>query len=339
MGEALRAVRESLGADALITDTKNVSKDLGGGIEITALADGPAAELDDSAELEMTKPVKVSSDPMKELRQELAALNSMLGWLAPGLHHQDQIVQNLIAHGLGAELIAKLTETMKQIDGGDERERWYRAIARLIVTGGEIAAGRDRLAFFGPTGVGKTLNLIKLTIAELQGQARSVGWIGMDQRCLAGADPLAAYAGILGVRYERAADRKALKESLESLSDCDLVLIDTPGVNPRDPRSVKELAKLFHGLADVRRTLVLSAVTNGSDLADWAARFAPVGAQSLFFTKLDECRCFGPVFHAALSAALPVSYLSLGQNLTGDLAAARPQVFASLLLTGVETDD
>ncbi len=61
--------------------------------------------------------------------------------------------------------------------------------------------------------------------------------------------------------------------------------------------------------------------------------------QSLIFTKSDECRYFGPLVNAALAAALPVSYLSLGENPTGDLVVARPQVFASLLLTGVATDD
>jgi len=34
-----------------------------------------------------------------------------------------------------------------------------------------------------------------------------------------------------------------------------------------------------------------------------------------------------------------VNYLSFGQNLAGDLEIARPEIFASLLLTGVDTYD
>ena len=338
MGEALRAVRGSLGADAMISETRNLPKDQGGGVEITALADAPVAQVDSIAEPAFVA-LQNSAYPMAELRQEIAGLKSMLAWLAPGLNHQDQIVNTLLAHGLSIELIGKLTETMQQIAGDDPRERWYRAIAQLITTGGEITSGRDRLALVGPTGAGKTSGLIKLTVAELQRQRRSVGWISMDQRGLAGTDPLAAYGAILGVPYQRAVDGKTLKEALKSLRDCALILIDTPGINPRDAVSVRELAKPFHGLAEVRRTLVFSAVTHDKDLADWTARLRPLGGQSLFFTKLDECRYFGPVVSTALSAGLPVSYLSLGQNLTGDLVVARPQVFASLLLTGVETDD
>lgn len=339
MGEALRAVRGCLGADAMISETRNLPKDQGGGVEITALADGPVLRANSVGETEVAPLAQSASFPMVELRQELAGLKSMLSWLAPGLNHQDQIVGTLLAHGLGMELIGKLTETMQQIVGGEPRERWFRAIAQLIATGGDVQAERDRLALVGPTGAGKTSGLIKLTVAELQRQARPIGWIGMDQRSLAGADPLAAYAAILGVQYQRAMDRKTLKEALDRLSDCAIVLIDTPGINPRDAVCVKELAKMMHGLTEVRRILVFSAVTHDRDLADWTARFRPLGAQSLFFTKLDECRYFGPMVNAALSGGLPVSYLSLGQSLTGDLVVARPQVFASLLLTGVESDD
>jgi len=339
MAEALRAVRTALGVDAMISETKSLTKDQGGGVEITALTDGAQTEVELALEPEAIAPRQGAASPMAELRQELAGLKSMLSWLAPGLNHQDQIVGTLLAHGLSMELIGKLTEVMQQIAAGDPRERWYQAIANSMITGGEIDTRHDRVALIGPTGAGKTSTLIKLTVAELQRQARSIGWIGMDQRSLAGADPLAAYAAILGVPYQRAVDRKTLKESLDRLSDCALVLIDTPGVNPRAGGSVKELTNLFHGLPEVRRALVFSAVTHDKELADWTARFRPLDSQSLIFTKLDECGYFGPLVSVALCAALPVSYLSLGQSLTGDLVVARPQVFASLLLTGVATDD
>lgn len=338
MSEALRAVRTSLGADALILETKNLPKDLGGGVEITALADGPAEEENES-EIKVAAPLKAQPYPMDELRHELAALKSMLVWLAPGLNHQDKIVKALVAHGLSPELIATLMETMRQIPGGDERARWFQAISQVAPTGGQIAARRDRLALIGPTGVGKTLNLIKLTVSESQGRARRIGWISADEGRLTTGDPLAVYAGVLGVQYERAGNRKALKGALDRLTECDLVLIDTPGINPRDPLRVKELAKLFQGLTEVRRTLLLSAETNVNNLADWITSLRPIEPQSLFFTKLDESRYFGPLLHAILTAALPVSYLSLGQKLAGDLEIARPEIFASLLLTGVDTYD
>jgi flagellar biosynthesis protein FlhF len=331
MGEALRAVRGSLGADALIMETKNVPGDLGGGVEITALADGPVAEEEPRAEIAVAS--HAQAQPMDELWREVASLKSMLVWLAPKLNHQDKIVQALVAHGVPPEIIGKLSEAMQRA-GGDERERWYKAIAAVAATGAEIRPDRERLALIGPAGVGKTQTLIKLTIFETQRRARRAGWINLDSRRLTAGDPLAVYAGILGARYERAANRKELKEALERLADCDLVLIDTPGVNPRDPESVKELAKVFQNLTDVRRALVLSAATNDRDLTEWVATFAHAGVHGLIFSKLDECRYFGPLLNATVTGGVPVAYLTFGQNLVGDLEIARAEIFASLLITG-----
>lgn len=332
MSEALRAVRSALGTDALIMETKNLAQDEGGGVEITAVAEGVAAR--ENFPPPAAPDTSPGRHPIDDLREELAALKSMLGWLAPGLAHKDKIVQLLVKHGVAPEIIARLGEAAQRAGAGDDRERWYRAIAAAIPAGGAIGDGAERVALLGPAGVGKTASLIKLTIFETQRRGGSVGWINMDPRGLAAGDPLAVYSGILGARYEKASHRKDLQRALERLRDCDLVLIDTPGVNPRNNGAIKEIARLFQSAPDVRRLLLLNAATNGADLSEWVASFAQVGLHGLFPTKLDESRYFGALVNTIIAAALPVAYLSLGQNFAGDLEIARPEVFSSLLLSG-----
>ncbi len=337
MGDALRAVRSSLGSDALIVETQNRPEDLGGGVEITALAESFEAE--EPLRVQAQAAPRPQTTTMDELRQELGALKSMLGWLAPGLTHDDSIVKTLISHGVASDTIARLSAVMKQLPGSDDRARWYSAISGLVSCGGEVRADRDRLVLLGPAGVGKTTTLMKLTIFETQKHERRVGWINTDQRRLAIGDPLAVYAGILGVQYETAGNRKQLGQALERLSDCDLVLVDTAGVNPRDAKSVQELRKLLHEFTDLRRGLVLNAASHDRDMEEWIKIYGEAGLNTLLFTKLDECRYFGPLVNAALSSKLPVSYVTLGQNLTGDIEVAKAEVFASLLLMGVDLHD
>jgi len=141
------------------------------------------------------------------------------------------------------------------------------------------------------------------------------------------------------VRYETAADAKELRHALERLSTCDLVLIDTPGVSARDEAAMKNLARLLHGVPQLQRMLVCSAATNGADLSDWIKRYGTLGLSSLSFTKLDECRYFIPLIDVALTANYPLSYITLGQNLTGDLENAMPEVLVNMLLSGGELDD
>jgi flagellar biosynthesis protein FlhF len=331
MTAALRAVRNSLGPDALILETKNISE--GSGIEITALGGGRAAESDDQP-----PPVpSFISAPIEEMRDEIAALRSMLSWLAPKIQKND-VLKSLIGHGVSPEIMARISEAMRESPGTNDQEKMYDALRRLIPSGGQIQDGVDRVALMGPAGVGKTTSLIKLTVLENQRLNRRIGWVNADQRHLSG-DALALYANILGVRYETAETNKELKRSFDRLTDCDLLLVDTPGISPRDEQGVNDLGRLLDGIPDLRRALLCSATTNHADMADWVQTYGRLAISSLFFTKLDECRHLGPLINTALGSGYPLSYITLGQNLAGDLEIAKPEVLTSFLLTGGHPHD
>jgi flagellar biosynthesis GTPase FlhF len=354
LASALRAVRGSLGPDALILETRSGSDKNGGGIEIVAFSETPEKQnLNPSALRPLMRPEVLAADenartpvapemapPLgAEMREELAALRSMLSWLAPGLNHKNRILKSLIAQGLNPEIMARLSEAIHEAEGTDERERTYHALTHLVPTGGQIPDAVDRLALIGPTGVGKSSSIIKLTVFESQRLQRSVGWLNLDHRRIASGDPLALYATILGARYETAADPKEAKRAWERLANCDLILVDTPGLTPRDENGIKELNRLLQAMPGLRRALLLGASTNGADMAMWVKGFQRLGFDSLFFTKLDECRHFGPLINTALGSGYPLSYITIGQNMTGDLEAAKAEVLTSLLLAGSSTDE
>ena len=344
MSAALRAVRSSLGGDALILESRDLTEQSGGGVEITAVGESrsfisAAARPAPVAEPRPAAPPTFQAIENSAVREEIAELRSLISWLAPGLNQNNRLIQLLVQQGLSPQNIARLSEAMKHAAGLDEREKLLNALVELIPSGGRIEDAADRLVLVGPTGAGKTTNIIKLTVFENQRLPRRIGWINTDQGRLSAGDPLALYASILDVRYETAENNHELERALERLRDCALVLVDTPGVNPRDEGAMKDLARLLHDMSALHRTLVCSATTNGADLADWVKRYGRLGLDSLFFTKLDECRHLGPLINTALGAGYPLSYITLGQNLAGDLENARPEVLSSLLLTGGELDD
>jgi flagellar biosynthesis protein FlhF len=339
MSEALRAVRHSLGPDALILTTRNVAAGDGMAVEVTALADGPEPEA--AIPEQVSERDRPAAEPIDGVRQEIAALRSMLCWLAPGLTHQSEILKTLVAQGLSPEIIARVSAAMKSVAGSDDRTKVFHLLSQLVSSGGQVRGDGERecLALVGPTGVGKTTTVVKLTVFESQRRDCRVGWVSTENHRVAGNDPLAVYAGILGVKYETAANRKELKRALDRLADCDLVLVDTPGVSPRDQENIDDLEKLLRGVPNLKRVLLLSAVTNGRDMTDCVKIYGRSGLDSLLFTKLDESRHFGPLINTASTSGRPVSYITLGQNIAGDLEIATPQALASLLLTGVDSHD
>lgn len=353
MASVLRAVRGSLGPDALILETRAVTDQNGGGIEILALSETVSTEkhnvpvysvgarpdvfsVDETDE--RAAPHQTVSPTGGDMREELAALRSMLSWLAPGLDHKNRILKSLVAQGLSPEVMARLNEAIHDAEGSDEREKTYRALIRLIPTGGQIPDEVDRLALIGPTGVGKSSGIIKLTVLEGQRLQRRVGWLNLDHRRIASGDPLALYATILGARYETATDVKEAKRAGERLADCDLILVDTPGVTPRDEKAMRLLQRMLQPIPGLRRALLLTASTNGGDMAGWMKSYQRLEFSSLFFTKLDECRHFGPLINTALGSGYPLSYITLGQNMAGDLEAAKAEVLTSLLISGSDND-
>jgi flagellar biosynthesis protein FlhF len=332
----------------LIIETRSVLEQYGGGIEILASSESqqngltlkysnrpgswPAESATTPARSEETSPPPTIANAA--IQEELAALRSILSWLAPGLNHKNRILKSLVGQGLSPEIMTRLSEAIEDGEGADEREKTYQALNRLIATGGHIPDAVDRLALVGPTGVGKTSSIIKLTVYETQRLQRRIGWLNLDHRRIASGDPLALYATILGARYETATDAKQAKRAWKRLADCDLILVDTPGVTPRDEKGYRDLGRLLHALPGLRRSLLLSASTNGADMIAWVRQYQCLGFDSLFFTKLDECRHFGSLLNTALGAGYPLSYISLGQNMAGDLEAAKAEVLTSLLLSG-----
>jgi flagellar biosynthesis protein FlhF len=350
MNEALRAVRATLGSDALILDTKSVPKNRGGkkaGVEITATreeAENEGEEAENEGEEvendeqggQRTLDVGLlgGAEELREIRQELAELKSMLCWLIPGMG-QKKVLEELMTQGISPSILARLAQETQGTEGTDEREKIGQALARLIPTGGDVETKEEQrkcLALIGPTGVGKTTTVVKLTVRLARQGGHRVGWVNLDNRRIAGTEQLAAYAGVLGIPYEVVENPEDLVQALERLSACDLILIDTAGVSPRDDQGIKELAELTQAIPDLKCSLLLSTATNGRDMTEWVKLYDKIGFDSVIFTKLDECRHFGPLINIALTCGRPLSYITIGQRVVNDLEVARPEVLARLLL-------
>jgi flagellar biosynthesis protein FlhF len=239
-----------------------------------------------------------------------------------------------MAQGLDSKIVTQVAGALRAAAPEGE-ESIHRELSNLIPSGGHIPDEPDRVALVGPAGVGKSSSIIKLTIYEKQRLQRRIGWLSVDQRHITMGDPLALYATILGVRYETAASVKEARRAWQRLADCDLVLIDTPGVAPRNQVGLKDLQALLEKPSNLRKILLIPGSTSMSEMTDWVLSYQQLGISSLFFTKLDECRYFGPLINTAIRFRCPVSYVTLGQNLTGDIEIAKGEVLASLLLASI----
>ncbi len=289
----------------------------------------------------------------EELRENLNEMREMLGVMyaeMPAAGLQSEFVphyQMLLSHGVSRKRAAALVQAAAS--RGDLRafrsprvflERLKMEIRRdLNVTGGiSLEAGKRKVvALVGATGVGKTTNLAKLgALYSVQERAR-VGVITTDTYRVAATDQLEVYAGIIDVTMHIVHDASEMRTALRAFADRDLVLIDTAGGSPFNRPQMTEIRELIDAAQPDEVHLLVSANTAIEDARDAITHFSILKPTALFFTKLDETRRYGPLYSLAAEAGLPLSYLSVGQNVPDDIMPASPGTIAKLVVEGGDT--
>ena len=182
-------------------------------------------------------------------------------------------------------------------------------------------------ALVGSTGVGKTTTSAKLAAqcATLYGSA-SVGLITMDTERVAAPEQLRGLGKSLGVVAHLAHDKAALHdllELLELLAGKKLILIDTAGIAPHDPRK-RELIDDTLDLPQVKRLLVLNAASHGDALDDALDAFKVRTAPQAILSKLDEAVKLGPALDALIRHQAVLRGVTNGQRIPEDWARADP---------------
>jgi flagellar biosynthesis GTPase FlhF len=251
----------------------------------------------------------------------------------------------LLEHGASADLVRRVLARLS--DRGARGTHAIDAAARVLGASFPILPSPKRprassrphgIAFVGPTGAGKTTTLAKL------GRRLSEAGLRVAFASLDGAGSgLLDRAGKLESDLDRTelplvvlrggADLRAAWRGRTP----DVVLLDTPGLSPRDGAELDGLARELERLsawAPIDAYLVLAATQSRASLALCMrafARTAPVGS---VLTKLDETDQPAGVLEEVGRARLPVAFLCDGQDVRAHLARPSHDRLADLLLRG-----
>ena len=207
-----------------------------------------------------------------------------------------------------------------------------------IAFGGRIVAGRSgarRIAFVGPTGVGKTTTLAKLAAQLKLKQGLSVGIVAADTYRIAAVDQLRTYAEILEVPVEIAASPADAAEACEALQaehSVDVILIDTAGRSQNDRMKLSELRAFLKAAQPDETHLVLSATAGARTLTREAEAFGALGVDKLILTKLDEAATFGTLISLVERLGKRVSFFTHGQEVPEHIEIGRSRRLAELVM-------
>lgn len=124
---------------------------------------------------------------------------------------------------------------------------------------------RGNIVLIGPTGVGKTTTIAKLAGRLALIEKKKVGLITIDTYRIGAVEQLKTYAEIMSIPFKVVITTKEMEEAVESMKDCDVVLIDTTGRSSKNTMQISELRAYVEKANADSISLVISATTKNNE--------------------------------------------------------------------------
>lgn len=302
--EAMRAVRDALGDNAIIVATRD---DDMGGVRVTAAIDEvPAPTL-----------VEPSADPHDAVEGD-------------GSEALEVIAEALTRHQVPSHLAERLMATATQFASDDPVLALGAAFDAHFKFAPIIDDHIDKpLMMVGPPGAGKTLSVAKFaTKATLHKKPVTV--ISTDLERAGGMEQLAAFTRLLKLNLVEIEDAHAMRDAL-TMQRGSQVFIDTPGRNPFSEVDRFHLQPFITAIGG-DAVLVMPAGMDANEAVDMANEFRMLGASRLLVTRLDMTRRLGSLLRVAYDARLPFANFSASPKVTDAPLPLNPVALARLLL-------
>ncbi|MDQ7039163.1 MAG: flagellar biosynthesis protein FlhF [Aquificota bacterium] len=251
-----------------------------------------------------------------------------------------RVLSRMVYRGVRKEIARKILEEacgydieLGMLDFKDDiREALKDSLRRNIVLEGNSFQNGDLkvIVLIGPTGVGKTTTIAKLSYI-FKKTGKRVGVITLDSYRVGAVEQLRSFVSVMELPFKIAETPKDLMKSVDELGDRDLILVDTAGRSQHDRFRLNEL-KVF--LENLKAGIYLTLSANLSEMVMYEAimQFGIFPIRGLIFSKMDETSYPGSVINVAYRTKLPVLCFTTGQTVPDDIVMADYDYLASLIL-------
>ncbi|MBC5646751.1 flagellar biosynthesis protein FlhF [Christensenella tenuis] len=350
MAQAMEIIKDEIGPDAVIMSSKQVNKKKG------ILGLFSKKEFEVVAGYEEHKPVKTNFQSMlsqerlptadyagatatndTELAGSLDELKGMIARLSERVDHAESpvekrysrnvmaIYRNLVKNDIGAgiaEEICAQTEAVvvnRKANAGDVAANLLKDMLGKPQPIEHTKYKQRVIMLVGPTGVGKTTTLVKLAYMLVYQEKLNVGVINTDSFRVAAQEHLKAYCEILQTDLLTVYKPDEISDAIKAFQDKDVILIDTAGKVSDDLGYRKDIEKIVGSgkIDDIYVTL--SASTSTRVLEKTIENYKFLQKYNVIVTKIDETAYRGVFFYIAKMSGMPLSYVSIGQNVPDDI--------------------
>ncbi len=350
MAQAIEKVKQELGSDAVIFQTKKVTNgrffNLFKQVNVEVLAandtdtDLSFKDLPKNAE---KRHRSLSSGLDDQIGLPFRPSNGKVDRLFSGPVYLDRLRSRLVTQGLKEQHVDDLIKTMVK--------KWYQSdeslseleldqllkdllVKRLNPKRFQNTVVNHRFVMFlGPTGVGKTTTIAKLAGREILEGGKKVAFITTDTFRIAAISQLKTYADILNIPMEVAYTHQDFHALIGKYADYDRVFIDTAGRNFNEQAYMADMGEMVRDDPQIMLCLVLAATAKLEDLTSLVRRFKPLSAEHLIITKMDETSTYGAIVSTLLEfPEKRILYITNGQQVPDDLKVPNVNEWINFML-------
>ena len=248
------------------------------------------------------------------------------------------IAEQLVQLGHSLESVRAILKVCKAtnesaVDSERALESLQKQLAKHFQVGSPIELSFDQptvVAFVGSAGVGKTVALSKLASQFYEQTACKIGMLTID---VEGAiDQLIQVADRTGAHLEVVSSARRIPDAIARLGGCDLILVDTPGRSPSQSAQIQSVRDCLRQVEPTQTLLVLSASNSSHALRAVLDAYGVLQPTQLMITKMEEAAGLALWLPDLKKSSLPISYLTQGQSLSGEIVAASGLRLAKAML-------
>ena len=245
----------------------------------------------------------------------------------------EKIQKSLLSVGVPALLVERIFDALPALLEEQETDSLAKALDKVFQFS-PLPVSPTKRAFMlvGACGCGKTIVTAKMAVkAKVSGRKISV--ITTDVKRAGAIEQLEAFTKILDLNLIKVRKPDLLKNVVEeNRAVSDLILVDTPGVNPFLSADIGLLNDMLKDTQGIEPILVMSAGMDATESEEIGAIFRKLGCHRLLGTRLDLSRRIGNLLWAAQSNGYALTDIGVSPHVSEGLCPLKSKSLAELLL-------
>ncbi|MBP2031394.1 flagellar biosynthesis protein FlhF [Clostridium algifaecis] len=232
---------------------------------------------------------------------------------------------------INKKVIENIMNKVKEIQQDvEEKKKLKMVIGNMIKVEDKVL--ENAVVLVGPTGVGKTTTIAKIAGKMSLIEKKKVGLITIDTYRIGAVEQLRTYADIMNIPFKVVLNIKDMEKAIDSMKNCDIILIDTTGRSSKNKMQLSELRAFIDRINTKNIHLVISCTTKNRDIDTIVNGYKELNYNNVIITKLDETSTYGSILNIIDAAGKPVSFVTTGQNVPEDIEVMNSQKLTELVL-------